>query len=98
MVVLTNIYKKVGKGVGFQRLRRYISLCMHSPGSFNTAECTRAYNECVPAFSSRAKKKVMFYVQNSCILQMRTHIDIASIDVVAVISVVLGVQPHTGAL
>ena len=29
---------------------------------------------------------------------MRTHIDIASIDVVAVISVVLGVQPHTGAL
>ena len=31
-------------------------------------------------------------------LQMRTHIDIASIDVVTVVSVVLGVQLHTGAL
>ena len=29
---------------------------------------------------------------------MRTHIDIASIDVVAVVSVVLGIQLHTGAL
>ena len=74
--------------MGFQWLRRYISLCTHSP---------------VPRFIQHHWTFTNLQwtctgLQFESILEMRTHIDIASIDVVAVVSVVLGIQLHTGAL